>query len=182
MILASHNSGTGENPSNLFAKLFSWIAKCQDKCLIDQYMSGVRFFDIRLKEYYGEYTIYHGLARYDMTFNNFLKSLNELRNNLGHTDDCIIMVTYEGEMEDYDEYPFYFYIKSFFDLYPTVKLGNVSVKKPEWKTIFSSPYHPNYIQNYPKIVGWKMLFPFPKIWNLFKKKVKSDGYVMEDFV
>lgn len=182
MILGSHNSGTGEKPDNFFAMFFPFVAKCQKKTLLEQYNSGVRLFDMRVREHNGRYTIYHGLARYKMTLSLFLMELDRQRTEAGDTDKCVIMITYEGELQGYELYPFAQYMRSMFEICPTLTLGQISVKKPEWRTVCQEKGQVPYEQNYPKIVGWKKLLPFPIIWNVFKKNLDTDGYVMEDFV
>ena len=50
MMLATHNSGTGEKSGNLVSSLFSIFSKCQNKTIKEQYDAGVRLFDIRVRK------------------------------------------------------------------------------------------------------------------------------------
>lgn len=186
--LSSHNSATGEKPSNIWAKLFSCIAKCQTKTLIDQYNAGVTLFDIRVKyNKVGVLYCKHGLAKYDKTLWDVCKEINNL--NKQHRDKPVLMVTYEGKRNTEEENDFFQDVYSTFSVYPHIYLGHVSVKKPEWRIIYNSPNQPAYICNYTKIVGWKALLPFPKLWQrINSKKIQAirashpHELLMEDFV
>ena len=175
MRLGTHNSGTGERPANFFAKYFPFIAQCQSKTIEEQCEAGVELFDLRVKEHGNDYYLCHGLARYDMTLGNALNIIDRKAKPLS-----VVMVTYEGELCDPDD--FVGLVRLNFNNLFNVRLGNISVKKPEWRTYYPSPYQPLYEQNYPKLVGWKALLPFPRLWRLFYRKVESDNIVMEDFV
>lgn len=176
MRLATHNSGTGERPANFFAKWFAFIAKCQDKTIEQQCEAGVELFDIRVRKYGDDYYVHHGLARYDMSLGEALTLIDRKAKPLS-----VVMVTYEGEpiFEDYD---FVNMVRLDFGELFNVRMGNISAKKPTWKTLYASPYQPQYEQNYPKLVGWKALLPFPRLWHLFHKKMESNKIIMEDFV
>jgi hypothetical protein len=59
-MIASHNSLTFNNPTSKIMGLFSFIWRCQNKCLIDQYNSGVRYFDIRVHRRNNVWEYCHG--------------------------------------------------------------------------------------------------------------------------
>lgn len=182
--LSSHNSATGEKPYNIWAKLFSCVAKCQNKSIFEQYVQGVNLFDIRVRyNKKGILRCCHGLAVYDIT-------LRDICMLFAHkAERPMIMVTYEGELSRESEGMFIDDVKQIVTLYPYVNLGYISVKKPEWHTIFAPFDQPSYVSNYTKIVGWKALLPFPRLWQWINcKKIKRtreeypNKILMEDFV
>jgi len=72
VILGSHNSITGEQPSNLFARLLSLFCKCQKLDIIDQLEKGVRCLDIRVwRDSKGNWRYGHGLATYYFLNQNY---------------------------------------------------------------------------------------------------------------
>lgn len=178
---ATHNSGTGERAANVWAKLFPFVARCQDKTLEEQCEAGVTLFDLRVRWFDGLLFFHHGLARYDLTLNEALRLLDRKAQPLS-----VVMVTYEGECND-DESFVQSVERLFVPLY-NIRLGDISVKKPEWMTISASPYQPAYEQNYVKIVGWRTLLPIPRLWDWWLKangkgrKADDDVLSMEDFI
>ena len=62
-MLASHNSKTFNKATNCIVELFSFMWRCQDKTMSEQYERGVRFFDIRVhRTSKGSWGYCHGLA------------------------------------------------------------------------------------------------------------------------
>ena len=177
MRLATHNSGTGEKPANFFARFFPFVAKCQDKTLAEQCEAGVELFDLRVRWYKGDCLIHHGLARYDTTLDEALDIIDRKAKPLS-----VVMVTYEGSLNDYDTIAFKNFVNDRTSHYLNLRLGSIAVKKPVWDTLDVTKFQPNYIQNYPKLVGWKALFPFPCIWHMWHKDIETESIVMLDFV
>lgn len=75
-MLGSHNSCS-------FAKQIGWtkfiptvFSKCQNMNLKGQYACGVRYFDIRVTYYKGQYITAHGMVRYNMTLLEALETIN----------------------------------------------------------------------------------------------------------
>lgn len=77
-MLASHNSLTAYPVKSWWFSLFNFVSKCQHKNLINQYISGVRIFDLRFAKLYGEWYAAHGLQAYDITLDEALKTLELL--------------------------------------------------------------------------------------------------------
>lgn len=161
-MLATHNSATGERPRNLWARLFPMVAKCQDKTIKEQYDAGARLFDIRVRWIGGMLRCCHGLAVYD-------KTLQEVLNELKMNPTVWVMVTYEGMLSEDGEDAFFNTVLDECEAYG-VNCGHVSMKYPEWNIISPSPRQPSCAQNYTKIVGWRMLWPFPRFWNWLRLK------------
>lgn len=156
MKLASHNSATGERPRNLWARWFRWIAQCQSKTILEQYMAGVRLFDIRVRYEGTVLRCCHGLATYDKTLYGICDQL------LGKTD-VWLMVTYEGFLDEKDYERFLVDVRCETQVH-NLNLGHVSVKLPEWNIIEPNSKTPAYVSNYTKMTGWRILWPFPKFW------------------
>lgn len=76
-MLASHDSLTGSVLKTWWYKPLSFIAKCQDKPLIEQLNVGVRYFDIRLNKYKGEWYGAHGVLIYDITIDDVLNIIQK---------------------------------------------------------------------------------------------------------
>lgn len=76
-MLGTHNSGS-------FAKQIGWtkwIPKCFSRCqklnLREQYDLGVRYFDIRVTYYKGDYYIAHGMVRYNLKLRDVMREISE---------------------------------------------------------------------------------------------------------
>lgn len=124
---ASHNSATGEQPMNIWAKLFSCIAKCQTKTIREQYQAGVTLFDVRVK-YSKWYTLdcWHGLARYRKILRDICKEINKLAKHSSSAP--VIMITYEGKITPEEEKEFFQDVYNIFSAYPHIYLGHIAVK------------------------------------------------------
>ncbi len=186
MKLATHNSGTGEKGSNFWSK-FSWFCRCQTKTIVEQYEAGVRLFDLRVRWVDDDLYLCHGLAVYDKSLVQALSELADIHEKYTEknrsTERPIVMVTYEGRLDGDMELDFMEYVFSIFREYKKIRMGNLAVKKPKWRSIYISRWQPSYLQNYPKLIGWKVLLPIPILWNKFKKdKSEEKWFVMEDFV
>lgn len=183
---ASHNSGTGERPANLWARLFPFVARCQTKTLEEQCEAGVTLFDLRVRWYDGRLFIHHGLARYDLTLDEAVLLLDRKAKPLS-----VVMVTYEGECDDDEDMEaFVQVVERLVNPFYNIRLGDIAIKRPQWLTIAASPYQPAYEQNYVKIIGWRVLLPFPRLWDWWlkakgkwqKANEENEKLSMEDFI
>lgn len=79
-MLGSHNSLSYLPCRKWWMYLINWAAKCQSKTLSEQYHSGVRYFDIRLKwdDKKEDWVIAHGLIEYKGNVRRMLETLNSL--------------------------------------------------------------------------------------------------------
>lgn len=79
-MLGSHNSLSYLPCRKWWMYLINWAAKCQSKTLSEQYHSGVRYFDIRLKwdDKKEDWVIAHGLIEYKGDIRRILETLNSL--------------------------------------------------------------------------------------------------------
>lgn len=91
MILGSHNSWSYLSPKKWWMKPFAFVAKCQDKSISEQFNSGVRCFDLRVRFENKKLIVAHGAMQYKIDKNQLLKDLNFI-NNLG---GCYVRILHE---------------------------------------------------------------------------------------
>lgn len=77
-MLGSHNSLSGYPVKHILLKPFNFISKCQSKTLEEQYLSGVRSFDLRFAKYAGEWYGAHGMMLYTIDLYTTLELLSKL--------------------------------------------------------------------------------------------------------
>ena len=69
MILGSHNSWSYLSVKQWWLRPFSFIAKCQDLSIIEQYNLGVRCFDLRIRfDKNPNLKVCHGIFEYNAYF------------------------------------------------------------------------------------------------------------------
>lgn len=165
--------------------MFMFVSQCQTKSIRQQDIEGVRLFDIRVRyDSQGRMVCCHGLAVYDKTLKDVVVDLCH-NIDLYERPDVWLMVTYEGRLEEDRWEDFITDVTQTVKGYTGIHIGHISVKLPEWTVISPAPKQPEYEQNYTKIVGWKVLLPFPRLWYWLRKKTQGEGLdklSMEDFV
>ena len=180
MMLATHNSGTGEKSGNLVSSLFSIFSKCQNKTIKEQYDTGVRLFDIRVrKNKKGEWIFAHGLWESKEPAIYAINDLNLL--SYQKQDKAYVMVTYEGICKNKDE--FINEITNWGKQYSWVEFCEINVKMPKWTTL--ARYKKiSFKQCFTVINGWKCLLPIPCLWKkLIKHEPAKKGvFSMYDFI
>lgn len=196
--LGTHNSATGENPSDIISHIGSLIGQCQNKTIYQQLKAGVRLFDLRVKPYrhatrYNFYypleniktcTLGHGLCDYDINLQEAVTKINDYGKERGI--EMYVLVTLEGEIAEAYKDKYLGDVQQLLDGYSHVVLLEVNIKKPKWAQLWRNPKSKiTYVQEYPMIVGWKALFPFPKFWNRlidYRPQLKTNEYSLRDFV
>lgn len=94
-MIGSHNSFTFLHPRIKILKLFSWLWKCQNKTIGEQYRNNVRYFDLRVRRRNNRWQLCHGIVDLDRDY----ESLDQLLSIF--TSDCIFRVILEkGSVED----------------------------------------------------------------------------------
>lgn len=93
-ILGSHNSWSYGCESKKWMRYFRPIARCQNCNILEQYESGVRCFDLRLRydELEKGFVACHGLVTYR---NNFMLDLIELHHKAYNGEDIYVRVLLE---------------------------------------------------------------------------------------
>lgn len=205
--IGTHNSATGEQPSDIITCLGALIGKCQSKTISQQCKAGVRLFDLRVKPYrhatrYNLYyplenirscTLGHGLCDYATSLQEAVTTINDY--GKAHGIEMYVLVTLEGrlghssQMDDPDDNDlreaFRKDVQRFIRDYSNVTLLEVNIKYPEWMQLYRNPASKvTYTKDYPLIKGWKALLPFPKFWNRFIEygEEKENVYSLRDFV
>lgn len=188
-MLGSHNS-LSFLPCKWYMSLINIFAKCQSKSIIEQFNSGVRFFDFRLKVYPdGSYCYAHGLVEYNAGKHiiHSFSYLMGLLKTLASKEDPI----YFRVLLEYNECPDD-YIHIFHQLQNIIQriyTENADKEKVifcgaynKWEWDYKTPIIPAYNDTYPKItnkyssvLGWKRyLWCIPWIYaKLYNDKFKS---------
>ena len=93
MIIGSHNSWSYLPTKKWWMKPFAFIARCQDKIILEQYCRyNVRCFDLRVRfSKHGQLIIAHGFAEYNINEEHLFDQLKML-NDFG---DVVIRVIHE---------------------------------------------------------------------------------------
>lgn len=151
-MLATHNSAS-------YAKQIGWtkflpkvFSRCQKLSLREQYDLGVRYFDLRVTYYKGRYVTAHGLARYNIDFDEALREIS------GFPEKCMVGVMIEDT--------FLRFKGSLVDVYKMINESNVyfhyliSKKTGEY-------YYLN--SNVDKTNRW--IIPSAKMWDILMPKI-----------
>lgn len=191
--LASHNSLTYAKPKRWWMKPLGFLAKCQDKTIWEQLVSGVTHFDIRMRMADSAPIACHGLIDYDVyVMGEIAYILIHARN---HPEQSFgIRLVFEritDKSKSRSEY------KRFDDLCAYVaKLApdNVYISgriKGQWGETFSANVRPDvYIReeyaSYHNNKRHRIWGLFPRLWAMLNNKrlmkETQDAYLMIDFV
>lgn len=101
IIIGSHNSLSYLKPKHWYQWLFYPWAKCQNKTLKEQYDSGVRYFDIRVRFNKNNDIVFcHNFTIFNLSINDFYDELNSL------PKDCYFrfMLDYRSEPKFSNKY------------------------------------------------------------------------------
>ena len=186
MKIATHNSGTGEKGYGWWSFLYAPFAKCQSKTLQEQYKSGARLYDIRVRKVNGEWVFAHGLWTSRDTVYSALSLLNLEARKTG--EKAYLMVTYEGEYSNKMEYVNE--VQSW-DCYYHLEVVEVNISKPKWLCL-ARWKELRFVQCFRVLdwSSWHTLIPIPWLWAKFEnarwsakaRRCKPTQYAMIDFV
>lgn len=177
MKIASHNTMTYLKPDKWYMYPFRFIAKCQSKTVVEQYESGVRFFDIRIGfDKYNNPKFKHGLI-------SFKSNINSVISYLTSKDDVIIRIIAEDDNPMFNN--FCNYLEGIYGY--RFCGGN---RKSDWKKVYNFNNKTEYTikecySSMPSNPKWYGIFPwlYAKLHN---KKVLSEKYneeyLMIDFI
>lgn len=175
MKIATHNSATGEKGHGILSWLGTPFARCQSKTIKEQYDSGCRYFDIRVKNTKRGWICAHGIWQSKKELSEILKEINEF-------GDCYIMITYEGVSPN----DFLDIVDILVNSYNKIVFTSINTKKPEWKCL--KTYNDIYIQgSFKNLDGssWHTYIPIPWLWKIiyYNKPVFNNEYFkMVDFL
>lgn len=186
MMIATHNSGTGERGGGLLSLLLTPFARCQSKTLVEQYRAGARLFDIRARKVNGRWVFAHGLwTSRDMVY-SALSLLNLEAFKTG--EKAYLMVTYEGEY--YNKMEYVNEVQSW-DCYRHLEVVEVNISKPKWLCM-ARWKELRFVQCFRVLdwSSWHTLIPIPWLWakiedarwSVKARRCKSTEYAMVDFL
>lgn len=188
MILASHNSWSFHPPKNWWMRPFSFVAKCQSKNIKEQYETGVRLFDLRVRfDKKGEPILAHGLMEYKSMW---------LMGDLGFLNGqkySIVRVILETSKEDERQE------KLFKDWCLNIRREFKNVRfiggnrKFDWTNIYKfGTFEPAIVGEFSSVPNNKWYSKINDLWpwlwaklhndEVVERHITYDGYVMIDFV
>ena len=187
MKIGTHDSGTGEKGKGLISFLVTPFSKTQGKTLQEQYESGCRLFDIRLRYIKGAWRCAHGLWYTKKTAEEIFEELNSF------PEQVIVQITYEGKGKKKEEFiDFVHYLKL---KYPLVLYGNISIKygkdstgiKVKYETLEKAEYPVKAVQGFLPLDGrsWHTYLPIPWLWKKLyhnKPEFNDEYYTWVDFL
>ena len=173
--LGTHNSATGERSAGWFDRLLLPFARCQSKSILQQWLEGVRYFDIRYKwsDKRGCYVCAHGLWTSDRTLADILRDIDSL-------GKCYVMLTCErGAPLPRTA------IRHILDNHVNICFTTFNRKKPRWECDYcNQPL--KHINGYKVLDGssWHTFLPIPRLWKRLHQEPSpnEDVYTFYDFL
>ncbi len=86
-MIGSHNTFSYLSPVNFWGKITKLWSKCQDKTFAEQYNSGIRYFDIRVKRINSNWHFVHNNVDYGLINFDFLDYLKD--------KNCYLRIIYD---------------------------------------------------------------------------------------
>ena len=184
-MLASHNTMSYLKPSKWYLRPFTFISKCQDKNIVEQYILGIRMFDIRVRyDKHSNLIFAHGL----MSFKG--PTVDEILNIINSLKDCSVRLIFE-------EYKYNkntnnhtkLFIKDatyFINKYKNINFFEFK-RKYDWEQLINTNYNPKYIQKVASMTTNILNSICPKIYAIFNNKkivsnISINEYTFIDFV
>lgn len=177
-MLGSHNSLSYLPCRKWWMYLINWAAKCQSKTLSEQFHSGVRYFDIRLKwnEKGRNFVIAHGIIEYKGSIDRIVEVLNSLAKFYNEKVYVRFLLEY-NKMPD-DEACKILYFKQNVNYwrghYPNLTYHLIETK---WDEKVIEGYTSGIVlsHHYSSVLGWKRFLWIPYWYaKLHNKKVKEN--------
>lgn len=176
--IGTHNSATGEKGKGWLSWLVTPFTKCQSKTIREQYNAGCRMFDIRVRWVDGYFRCAHGLWTSERFAYGILQELDTL-------GKCIVILTYEGSLNSYQEKNFIESVMLMKAAFPNITWREISVKKG-WRNIIPSETQEKNTKDFATI-DKSIIFalcPIPWIWKELGKKhtFNEKTYSLVDFL
>ena len=182
MIFASHNSLSYNKPQ-LLLRPFHWMGRCQSKDIAEQYMYGVRYFDIRVKfdEDYNPISG-QGLFTYNIKIEGVLNFIAEL-------GGCTARITLEHtRASNTVQELFAVYCETWQKLYPSVLFtgGCMKGRTPaEWKQIYKFNFQGTELDTIVEEKFWLFQSPFENPFGWFpypkQKAIRNNARYKEEY-
>ena len=179
-MIASHDSATGERPQGVISYILTPFARTQSKTVVQQYESGCRYFDIRIRKSKNGFYACHGYWRCKTSVEMILQTISTLAEC--DKEKVFIMITYEGECDNEQ-----WLTQAVFSMMQGkhLTLTEINVKKPVWRNIYKAVDAPPYKQCYKNLDGssWHTYLPIPWLWNkIFRFERDNDKFNFLDFI
>lgn len=177
MLIAAHNSVTGEKSKGLLSKLVAPFSICQTKTIRQQLDCGVTYFDIRIRKEKDKWICAHGLYKIKRSAKSILQQIDDA----AQFRNIYVRLTYENWKPISDPYSVLPEMEEFAKQFTNIKWTEWRVKNPFF--IFKEFNKIKCEECYAPIYkGHKELwFPIPWFW---RKDVPFNNsvYKMVDFV
>lgn len=178
-MLGSHNSLTYLPCRKWWMYLINWAAKCQNKSLIEQYIQGVRYFDIRIKcdKNIGKFILAHGIVEYKGDIDNdVLLVLNDLAAFTKENIYIRFVLEYNKSPNDCATKIISFtdYVTHAKEKYTNLIFHTAMNKWSEFSII--TWYTMNIHHAYSSILGWKRFLWIPYWYAKFHNKRNKEVY------
>lgn len=185
MIKGSHNTFTYGKPQ-WYLRPFAFIARCQNKPLYEQYKSGVRCFDLRLrKNKDGDWIIPHNSFIYATSFDLIGVILDYLnRQAKDNKEDIWVRVLHEVRNNNQAKYSkkedFEYICKTLEEKFPHLKFFG-GQQTMDWRQDYSFNNNIQYIEKHASVCWKKPWRWFPWLYAFFNnKKILNDKTIQED--
>lgn len=186
--IATHDSATGEKPKDLLSWLVIPFARTQNKTIKEQYESGCRSFDIRVKEHKDHWHCAHGLFKTKRTADDIIEELNSLG------DTVQVCITYEGFATNNES--FLNKVHEWKNKYTNIIYGSICVKYGDGSNLTKVNYsslenaqkgYEGGNQGFLPLDGrsWHTYIPIPFLWDLIYKRphtFNETTYTYVDFL
>ena len=163
-MLGSHNSLTYLPCRKWWMYLINWAAKCQSKTLSEQYHSGVKYFDIRVRfDKKGKPVIAHGLVEYKGVVENYVSILNEIAKHYKNKVYVRFVLEFNRRPEDWNRQEVLLseFVQNLMKEYPYLIYDYIMCK---WNEKVIVRYNSNIIyifHRYSSTLGWKRFLWIP---------------------
>lgn len=180
----THNAATGERGTGILSWLVTPFSKCQSKTLRQQYIGGVKLFDIRAKWYKGEWHCGHGLWTSKRTLMDIIGQLSRYGNvyvtlTVEGNDTDLERITTDGTLDE---------IRKKLNTPEHLHLVYLAVKKPTWRIVetYNHMIAGNINTDYEILDShnWRRFIPIPYLWSRLRHphpKSKPNTYTLVDF-
>lgn len=188
MKLISHNSWTFTTPKKWWMKVINFTAKCQSKTIKEQFDSGIRAFDLRIRfDKNKQLQVVHGYIVYDISNKELFKDLQYINDN----GSAVVRILHD--VRNYNQYKtspveeFAKYCQYYETMFPNITFfggnnlfnNNIDYNFKIWFSIegkYGSAIKPTWLYGwYPRLYAW-----FNNRFNINEGTDKD--YLMLDFI
>ena len=179
-ILGSHNTMTYLPPKKWYYRPILWIARCQNKCLYEQFnISKCRYFDIRVRfDKNGDMCFAHGPVEFKGSVMNALDYLNECASTAHENVYCRVILESNTKMkdQDYQEEDFRKFCEDIQNTYKHLIFVS-GRRKYDWKVVFKFDYPEISLDDkYSSVDGKGLTKIWPLLYSkLYNKEILENG-------